>query len=74
MAGLGRWLIIIGVVIAILGGIVWLLSKIPGVNNFPGTIRIEGAGFTCLIPILASIVISVVLTVLLNLLIRFFNK
>ena len=74
LAVIGRWLIIIGVTLAILGGIAWLLSKIPGVNNLPGTIRIEGTGFTCLIPLLASIVLSVVLTLVLNLIIRLFNK
>ncbi len=74
LAGIARWLMIIGVTIAILGGIVWLISRIPGVENLPGTIRIEGSGFTCLIPLLASIVLSIVLTVVLNLIIRFLNK
>lgn len=74
LAVIGRWLVIAGVVLAILGGILWLLSRVPGVSSLPGTIRIEGTGFTCLIPLLASIVLSLVLTLVLNLVIRLFNK
>ncbi len=70
---LARWLVIIGIGIAILGGILWLLSRIPGLDSLPGTIKIEGSGFTCVIPLLAMIVISVVLTVILNLAARWFK-
>ncbi len=70
---LARWLFFIGLGIAILGGILWLISRIPGIDSLPGTIKIEGSGFTCLIPLLASIVISVILTILLNLAGRLFK-
>ena len=71
---LARWLIIIGAVILALGVTVWLLSKIPGIDQFPGTIRIAGSGFTCVVPLLASILISLVLTLVLNVIIRLINK
>jgi len=70
---LARWMVIIGISIAVLGGILWLLSRIPGLSSLPGTIKIEGSGFTCIIPLLAMIVISVVLTVILNLAGRLFK-
>ena len=70
---LARWLLIIGISIAMLGGILWLLSRVPGLSSLPGTIKIEGSGFTCVIPLLAMIVISVVLTVVLNLAARLFK-
>jgi hypothetical protein len=70
---LARWLVVIGIGIAVLGGILWLLSRIPGLSSLPGTIKIEGSGFTCIIPLLAMIVISVVLTLLLNLAARWFK-
>ncbi len=70
---LARWLFFIGLGIAILGGILWLISRIPGIDSLPGTIKIEGSGFTCLIPLLASIVISILLTILLNLAGRLFK-
>ncbi len=68
-----RWLVVIGIGIAILGGILFLLSRIPGLSSLPGTIKIEGSGFTCFIPLLAMIVISIVLTILLNLAARWFK-
>jgi hypothetical protein len=71
---LGRWMVIGGLVVAAIGGIIWLLSRIPGINQIPGTIKIQGSGFTCLIPILASIVLSVVLTVVLNIIARLINR
>lgn len=73
LAEIGRWILIIGIVIAVIGGIIWLLSRIPGIDQFPGTIKIQGSGFTCVIPVLASIVISVVLTIILNLIARLLN-
>ena len=66
-------MLIVGIVIAIIGGIIWLLSRIPGINQIPGTIKIQGAGFTCVIPLLASIVISILLTIVLNLIARLLN-
>ncbi|HMD89791.1 MAG TPA: DUF2905 family protein [Anaerolineaceae bacterium] len=73
LAEIGRWILIIGIVIAVIGGIIWLLSRIPGIDQFPGTIKIQGSGFTCFIPVLASIVISIVLTIILNLIAPLFN-
>ncbi|MGD0709086.1 MAG: DUF2905 family protein [Anaerolineaceae bacterium] len=71
---LARGLIIGGVTLLLLGVIVWLLNKIPGIEQFPGTIRIAGSGFTCIIPVLAAIILSIVLTIVLNVVIRLINK
>lgn len=71
---LARWLVIAGLGLVVLGGILWLVSRIPGFGNFPGTIRIEGKGFTCIFPLLASIVLSILLTVFLNIIGRLLNK
>ena len=70
----GKWLVISGLGIAIVGGVLWLLSKFPGIRSLPGTLRIERSGFTCVIPILASIVGSILLTIILNLAARLINK
>lgn len=69
------WLVVGGVAMAVLGGLFWLLGRVfPNLGSFPGTIRIQGGGFTCVFPLLASIVISILLTVVLNVIARFFNK
>lgn len=65
----GRWLLIAGLVIVLVGGAIWLLGRLfPNLSDLPGTLRIQGSGFTCIIPILGSIILSVILTILLNLL------
>jgi len=73
MSGLemvGKWLIAAGAALLLLGGLLWLLSKLPILGHLPGDIRIERPGFTCLIPIASSILLSILGTVLLNLVIQ----
>lgn len=70
----GRWLVILGLAITLAGGALWLAGRWLGVHSLPGTIKIEGSGFTCLIPLLGSILLSIVLTVALNLIIRMMNR
>lgn len=71
MESIGRWLIIAGVGLALLGGLVWLLARVfPNMTQFPGTIRVQGAGWTCVFPLLASIILSVILTIVLNVIAR----
>jgi hypothetical protein len=63
-----------GILLAVIGGLVWALGRFTGLGRMPGTLRIEGPGLTCIVPILGSIVLSLVLTLLLNLIVRFFNR
>ena len=72
LQALGRILLVIGVVIVIIGGLLALFGR--SFENLPGTIRVEGQGFSCAIPILASIILSVLLTVVLNIVIRLINR
>ena len=67
---LGRWLVILGLVIVVIGGLVWLLSRIPGLKELPGTLQINLGGLTCIVPILASILLSILLTIVLNIVLR----
>ena len=67
---IGRWVVIAGIALIVVGGLVWLLSKIPGLNQLPGTLKVELGSFTCIFPILASIVLSILLTVALNVIAR----
>ena len=74
MEMIGRWMMLVGLAIMILGGLVWFFGKYLKLDSLPGTLRIEGSGFTCVIPLLASVVLSVVLTLVLNFIARLFNK
>jgi hypothetical protein len=70
----GKIVLILGVILVCTGGLIWLFSKVPGLEKLPGTIKLTGSGFTCLIPILASIILSLVLTVVLNVIVRLVNR
>jgi|WetSurMetagenome_2_1015567.scaffolds.fasta_scaffold1684788_1 hypothetical protein len=74
LAVMGKWIMVTGVVLFIAGVILWLLSRIPGLNQLPGTIRLQGQNFTCIIPILGMILLSILLTIILNVVIRLMNK
>jgi hypothetical protein len=67
---LGKWLVVIGAILLVVGGLIWLAGRIPGLKQIPGTLQINLGGLTCIIPILASIVLSVILTLLINLALR----
>lgn len=74
---IGRIALIIGIVLAALGGLLMLLARIPffsNLGNLPGDIRIEGQGFSCFIPIVSMILISVILTIVLNIIVRLINR
>jgi hypothetical protein len=68
---LARWLVIFGLVLAGVGGLIWLLGRtgLP-IGRLPGDLRIETGSITCLIPLATSILISLILTILLNLIVR----
>lgn len=66
----GKLVMIVGGGLVLLGGLLWLLSKVPLLGHLPGDIRIERPGFTCLIPLASSIILSILLTILLNIVIQ----
>ncbi len=77
MQSIGRWMLIGGIGLALLGGLFMLLGRIPLFSQFgrlPGDIRVEGQGFSCFVPIVSMILISVILTIILNIIIRLINR
>jgi hypothetical protein len=70
MEWLGKWMVIFGVILIGIGGLIWLMGRFAGIGEIPGTLRIERPGFTCVIPILGSIILSLLLTVILNIIVR----
>jgi hypothetical protein len=65
----GRLLLIAGVVIAVLGGVILLLTR-AGITQLPGSISVSNGGFSFFFPVAFCIVVSVVLTVVINLIVR----
>jgi hypothetical protein len=77
LEGMGRALLVIGVGVAVLGGLLMLISRIPGLNqlfNLPGDIQIQSGNLSCFFPVVSMILISVVLTILANIFIRLINR
>lgn len=77
LGSIGRVVLLIGVALAIFGGLLMLLGQIPflrQLGNLPGDIRVEGQGFTCLFPIVTMIVLSILATIILNIIIRLINR
>ena len=71
---MAKLLVGMGVALALVGGLMWLLSKAAFFGQLPGDIRIERDGFTCLVPVVSSIILSILLTIVLNVIVRFLNR
>jgi len=69
----GKWIIITGVVIAVIGILIYFFhDKLNWLGKLPGDIRIEKENFRFYFPITTMIIISIVLTILVNIFKRFF--
>jgi len=64
---IGRFLIVLGVVIVLAGAVLLLAGRLPWLGRLPGDIVVRRDHVTFYFPIVTSIVLSIVLTVLLNL-------
>jgi hypothetical protein len=70
-----RILIILGVVLLVSGGALYLVAKLGlPFLNLPGDIYIERENFTCVLALGTSLLLSILLTVGLNLLARFLSR
>ncbi|MGC1401544.1 MAG: DUF2905 domain-containing protein [Thermodesulfobacteriota bacterium] len=65
--GLGKGLILLGLILIIVGGILLLWPKIPWIGKLPGDFFFKGEKVTFYFPITTCIVISIVLTILFSL-------
>ncbi len=65
---MGRFLIITGVIIAAVGGLLFLSGKIPWIGRLPGDIMIQRKSFTFYFPLATSILLSLIVTFILWLL------
>jgi hypothetical protein len=59
----GRWLIITGTLLIVLG-IGWLWLAKLGLGRLPGDIHVEREGFSFYFPLTTGIVVSIVISVL----------
>jgi hypothetical protein len=75
MENIARYIILAGIILIILGGVVYAAAKLNlPIGRLPGDIRIEGANGSFYFPLVTCIILSIVLTVVLNLIGRFWNN
>ena len=75
MEDIARYLVIGGLVLILIGGGVFLASKLGvPLGRLPGDIRIERGSGLFYFPIVTSCLLSILLTIILNVIIRFLNK
>lgn len=73
MGDIGRWLVIIGIVIVVIGVIFMAAGRIPWLGKLPGDITWRKGDFTVSFPFATMIVVSIVLTIILNVITRLFK-
>lgn len=68
--GIGRLLIVGGVLLAAIGVVLVLAPNIPFLGRLPGDIRIDSDNVRVFIPLGTMLVVSVILTIVLNVIAR----
>jgi hypothetical protein len=71
MTSLARWLVLAGLLLAGIGGLLWVVSRLGlPLGRLPGDFRFQAGGVTCFLPLASSILLSLLLTLVLNLIAR----
>ncbi|PJF40707.1 MAG: DUF2905 domain-containing protein [Chloroflexi bacterium] len=77
MQTIGRYMVVGGIIITLIGGMLMLFGRLPILSNLgklPGDIRIENGRFSFFFPVVSSILISIILTIIINIVLRFINR
>jgi hypothetical protein len=70
MASLAKSLILMGLVVAALGAMLWLFSGVPFFGRLPGDIYIRRGNFTFYFPLVTCILLSILVSLIFALLRR----
>jgi len=74
MNELGRYIIMMGIMLIFVGGIVYILGdKTSWFGNLFGDMKYEGEKVRVYAPFASMIIVSIVLTVVINIILRFFK-
>lgn len=74
MEQIGKSIILIGLILLLVGALVWLLGdKLSWLGRLPGDIRYEGENVNFYFPITTMILVSIVLSLLFSFIARFFR-
>lgn len=75
MSDLGRLLIFAGAGLIVVGGIILLLGRMPGLpfGKLPGDFSWEQGGVRVYLPLATMVIVSIILTILVNVIVRLFR-
>jgi hypothetical protein len=71
---IGRWLIGLGALLALVGVVVLALGRFVKLGALPGDIRVDRPNVSVRFPLVTSILLSLVLTLLLNIALRIWRR
>ena len=67
MHDVGRYLVIIGAIVVVIGWLLWTGLTPKWLGRLPGDVRIERGNFSLYFPIVTCIVVSLILTLIFSL-------
>ena len=67
MSDIGKFLIALGLVIALVGAVLTLAPRVPWLGRLPGDIRIERGHSGFYFPIVTCIILSILLSIVISL-------
>lgn len=68
---IARLLAVFGLGLLVTAGVFYLLAQLNlPFGNLPGDFVIERGNFTCVIPLISSLIVSILLTILINLMLK----
>ena len=73
MGDMGKWLMVAGAALFVLGALVALGGRLPWFGSLPGDVTVQRGNVTLFMPCATMIVVSVLLTVVLNVIARLFR-
>ena len=65
MQPIGKFLIILGIAVAVVGALLLVFGNIPVLGKLPGDLRFKKENFEIYIPITTSVLLSIVVSVIL---------
>lgn len=73
LQGLGKYLVLAGVALALLGMMMWAGGRL-GLGSLPGDLQFTRERWGCYAPFTSMILLSVVLTIIANVILRLMNR
>lgn len=67
---IGRFVLIAGIGLVVIGIVLIVVGRIPGLGNLPGDISFQRGGTTFYFPLATMLILSLLLTLILNILLR----